>query len=71
MFRRKGGRKHPQQEFIQIDTNNILFICGGAFDGLEKIVQKRAASSSLGFGGEVHGKKELDQYRLDEGRHPS
>ena len=57
----KGGRKHPQQEAININTSNILFICGGAFDGLEKIVQKRAASSSLGFGGEVHGKKELDQ----------
>ena len=57
----KGGRKHPQQEAININTSNILFICGGAFDGLEKIVQKRAASSSLGFGGEVHGKKELDR----------
>ena len=57
----KGGRKHPQQEFIHIDTANILFICGGAFDGLEKIVQKREASSSLGFGAEVHGKKELDE----------
>ncbi len=57
----KGGRKHPQQEAININTSNILFICGGAFDGLEKIVQKRSASSSLGFGGEVHGKKELDQ----------
>ncbi|CCX37895.1 aTP-dependent Clp protease ATP-binding subunit ClpX [Clostridium sp. CAG:1013] len=57
----KGGRKHPQQEAININTSNILFICGGAFDGLEKIVQKRSASSSLGFGGEVHGKKELDE----------
>lgn len=57
----QGGRKHPHQEFIQIDTTNILFICGGAFDGLEKIVQRRTASGSLGFGGEVHGKKELDQ----------
>lgn len=56
----KGGRKHPQQEAISIDTSNILFICGGAFDGLEKIVQQRSASTSLGFGGEVHGKKELD-----------
>ncbi len=56
----KGGRKHPQQETINIDTSNILFICGGAFDGLEKIVQKRIASTSLGFGGEVHGKRELD-----------
>ncbi|MGI6256321.1 MAG: ATP-dependent Clp protease ATP-binding subunit ClpX [Acutalibacter sp.] len=57
----KGGRKHPQQEAININTSNILFICGGAFDGLEKIVQKREASSSLGFGAEVHGKKELDE----------
>ena len=57
----KGGRKHPQQEAININTSNILFICGGAFDDLEKIVQRRTASGSLGFGGEVHGKKELDQ----------
>jgi len=57
----KGGRKHPQQESIAIDTKNILFICGGAFDGLEKIVQKRTSSSSLGFGSEVHGKKELSE----------
>ena len=57
----KGGRKYPQQEAININTSNILFICGGAFDGLEKIVQRRSASSSLGFGGEVHGKKELDE----------
>lgn len=57
----KGGRKHPQQEAISINTANILFICGGAFDGLEKIVQKRTASNSLGFGGEVRGKKELNE----------
>lgn len=56
----KGGRKHPQIDNLSIDTSNILFICGGAFDGLEKIVQKRTASSTLGFGGEVHGKTELD-----------
>lgn len=56
----QGGRKHPQQEFIQIDTSNILFICGGAFDGLEKIVEKRVGSSALGFGAEVKSKKELD-----------
>ena len=49
-----GGRKHPQQEFIQIDTSNILFICGGAFDGIEKIIEKRiGATSSLGFGAEI------------------
>ncbi|HCC02688.1 MAG TPA: ATP-dependent Clp protease ATP-binding subunit ClpX [Ruminococcaceae bacterium] len=56
----QGGRKHPQQEFLQIDTSNILFICGGAFDGLEKIVQERDVSTSLGFGGEVHSKAELN-----------
>lgn len=54
-----GGRKHPQAEFIQIDTSNILFICGGAFDGLEKIVEKRMGSSSLGFGAVVRDKTEL------------
>ena len=56
----QGGRKHPQQEFIQVDTTNILFICGGAFDGLEKVVEKRTSSSSMGFGAEVHSKAELD-----------
>lgn len=56
----KGGRKHPQQEFIQIDTSNILFICGGAFDGIEKIIEKRVGSSSMGFGAKVMTKKELD-----------
>ncbi len=48
-----GGRKHPQQEFIQIDTTNILFICGGAFDGIEKIIEKRIGGKSLGFGAEI------------------
>lgn len=56
----QGGRKHPQQEFLQINTKNILFICGGAFDGLEKIVEKRTGSSSLGFGAQVKAKKELN-----------
>ena len=56
----QGGRKHPQQEFLQIETSNILFICGGAFDGLEKVVEKRTASSSMGFGAEVRSKKDLD-----------
>ena len=55
-----GGRKHPQQEFIQIDTTNILFICGGAFDGLEKVIEKRTSHSALGFGAEVRSPKELD-----------
>ncbi len=56
----QGGRKHPQQEFIQIDTSNILFICGGAFDGLEKTVEKRLGSSSFGFNAEIKTKTELD-----------
>ncbi len=56
----KGGRKHPQQEVINIDTSNILFICGGAFDGLEKIVQKRATATTLGFEGKVIGRKERE-----------
>ena len=54
----QGGRKHPHQEFIHIDTTNILFICGGAFDGLEKIIEKRTNKQGLGFGNEVHSKKE-------------
>ena len=56
----QGGRKHPQQEFIQVDTSNILFICGGAFDGIEKIVEKRVGKGSLGFGAEIKEKKEMD-----------
>lgn len=56
----QGGRKHPQQEFIHIDTSNILFICGGAFDGLEKTVERRMDSSSLGFNAEIKTKTELD-----------
>jgi ATP-dependent Clp protease ATP-binding subunit ClpX len=55
----KGGRKHPQQEFLQIDTTNILFICGGAFVGLDKIVEQRVNKSSIGFGAKVTAKKEL------------
>ena len=52
----QGGRKHPNQEFVQIDTSNILFICGGAFDGLEKIIKQRTDKNSIGFGAEVQGK---------------
>jgi len=55
----QGGRKHPNQEFVQIDTSNILFICGGAFDGLEKIIKQRTDKSSIGFGAEVQGKDDL------------
>ncbi len=54
----QGGRKHPHQEFIQIDTTNILFICGGAFDGLEKIIDARQDTKSIGFGAEVSAKEE-------------
>lgn len=56
----QGGRKHPQQEYLQINTKNILFICGGAFDGLEKIVEKRKGSSVIGFESLVQSKQELD-----------
>lgn len=56
----QGGRKHPQQEFIQIDTSNILFICGGAFDGIEKIVEKRIGNSGLGFGADIKNKAEYE-----------
>lgn len=55
----QGGRKHPQQEFIPINTTNILFICGGAFDGIDKVVQRRKGGSSLGFEQEVKSKKEM------------
>ena len=51
----QGGRKHPQQEFIQVDTTNILFICGGAFAGLEKVIAQRTNKSSIGFGANVSG----------------
>jgi len=56
----QGGRKHPHQEFIQIDTTNILFICGGAFDGIEKIIENRVGKKALGFGAEIQSKKEKD-----------
>ncbi|MBQ7452915.1 MAG: ATP-dependent Clp protease ATP-binding subunit ClpX [Clostridia bacterium] len=60
----QGGRKHPNQECLQIDTTNILFICGGAFVGLEKIIEKRVSSSGLGFGGKVQTKQELESGEL-------
>jgi ATP-dependent Clp protease ATP-binding subunit ClpX len=59
----KGGRKHPQQDFLQVDTTNILFICGGAFVGLEQIVQRRIGQQTLGFGAEIKSKKD---YKLGE-----
>ncbi|MDW7673030.1 MAG: ATP-dependent Clp protease ATP-binding subunit ClpX [Bacillota bacterium] len=55
----QGGRKHPHQEFIQLDTTNILFICGGAFDGVDKIIQNRVGKKTLGFGAEIKGKKDI------------
>ena len=77
----QGGRKHPNQDFLQIDTTNILFICGGAFDGLEKVIQSRTEKSGIGFAASVHSKdreaggrsvprcrtRRPDQVRLDPG----
>ena len=60
----QGGRKHPHQEFIQLDTNNILFILGGAFDGLEKIIENRVGKKGLGFNAEVKTKEEKQQNNL-------
>ena len=60
----QGGRKQPHQDFIQIDTTNILFICGGAFDGIEKIIQNRTGKQGLGFGAEVASKKDEDVSKL-------
>lgn len=56
----QGGRKHPQQEFIKIDTSNILFICGGAFDGLEKIIEARTNTKTMGFGAKVEAKEDVN-----------
>ena len=56
----QGGRKHPHQEFLKIDTTNVLFILGGAFDGIEKIIQKRGGEKTLGFGAKIESKKDLD-----------
>ena len=63
----QGGRKHPQQEFLQVDTTNILFICGGAFAGLEKIISARGKGSAIGFGAEVRGPDER-AHRRDPAR---
>lgn len=60
----QGGRKHPHQEFLKIDTTNVLFILGGAFDGLEKIIQKRGGDKTLGFGAKIESKKEIDLGKL-------
>ena len=60
----QGGRKHPQQEFIQIDTTNILFICAGAFDGIEKVIERRIGGGSLGFGADVKSPKSVEAQSL-------
>ncbi len=60
----QGGRKHPGQDFIQINTENILFICGGAFDGLEALIEQRKGGSAMGFGGEVKSKKDPDKTEI-------
>ena len=60
----QGGRKHPNQELIQINTENILFICGGAFEGLEKIIKDRTGKKGIGFGSEIQSDKEIDKYEI-------
>ncbi len=67
----KGGRKHPQQEFIRMDTRNILFIVGGAFVGLEKLVSERMTGGSMGFGGKVHSTKDMTLSKLLDELHPA
>ncbi len=62
----QGGRKHPHQEFIQINTSNILFICGGAFEGLEKIVKDRIGKKSIGFGAQIESNKDINKYKVFE-----
>ncbi|MBQ3145350.1 MAG: ATP-dependent Clp protease ATP-binding subunit ClpX [Clostridia bacterium] len=62
----QGGRKHPHQEFLQIDTSNILFICGGAFEGLERIIKDRVGKKAIGFGAQIESKKELERYKIFE-----
>ena len=60
----KGGRKHPQQEFLQVDTTNILFICGGAFSGLDSVIEKRTSKSTMGFGSDIQSKTKRDAGEL-------
>ena len=62
----QGGRKHPHQEFLQINTTNILFICGGAFEGIDKIINERVGKKSIGFGAKIESKKEVDKYKIYE-----
>ena len=62
----QGGRKHPHQELLQINTENILFICGGAFEGLDKIINERTGKKAIGFGANVQSQKEIDKYKIYE-----
>ena len=62
----QGGRKHPHQDFLQIDTSNILFICGGAFEGIEKIIEERVGQKTIGFGAKIESKKEVDKFKIFE-----
>ena len=62
----QGGRKHPHQEFIQINTENILFICGGAFEGLENIIKDRMGKKAMGFGADIQSKKDIDRFKVFE-----
>ena len=62
----QGGRKHPHQEMLQIDTSNILFICGGAFEGLENIIKDRTGKKSIGFGSKIESQKEISKYKVFE-----
>lgn len=62
----QGGRKHPHQELLQINTENILFICGGAFEGLEKIINERTGKKAIGFGVNIQSQKEIDKYKIYE-----
>ena len=65
-YHHKVAEKHPHQEFIQINTSNILFICGGAFEGLEKIVKDRIGQKSIGFGAKIESNKDIDKYKVFE-----
>jgi len=62
----QGGRKHPHQELLQINTSNILFICGGAFEGLDKIINERVGKKGIGFSAKIESKKEIDKYKVYE-----
>ena len=64
----KGGRKHPQQEFLQVDTTNILFICGGAFTGLEDIIENRVGQKQMGFGAEITLEEREEYLGVPQGR---